>query len=477
MRWLPVSAWQSAGPGRDNLKGNSGDDQLRGGAGDDVLRGGGGKNVLRCGAGKNVLRCGAGEDKAVDVGPKDRTFCCERVKGGVESPRCAHVAPRLQRWELDPQQGASQPRAERASKRSAGMNGLTSSRAAPRAAAAAILGLLLLPAAASADTQTFTYTGSSQTWTVPAGVTSASFDLYGAAGGSYTSPFPGGKGGRATATLSVTPGEAIDVNVGGAAQRFSGSFNGGGSSDYGPGGGGGGTDIRIGGSALADRVLVAGGGGGTGNCANSSSNIFPRGGDGGGLSGGDGGSVPRCYSTGGGGGTQVSGGSPDGALGQGGNGTGGGGGGGGYYGGGGGRAGNGGGGGGGGSGYGPEGTTFQTGVRSGDGKAAVTYTPAFDLTVTTSGSGSGYVSSPGKIDCQTGSATHTDCTDTEDEGASVTLTANPDSASTFTRLERRRLLGRRLLHGHPRRRQDGRGAVHGGPAASSTRAATHPPSA
>jgi trimeric autotransporter adhesin len=47
-------------------------------------------------------------------------------------------------------------------------------------------------------TVTFAYSGAAESWTVPAGVTSATFDLYGAQGGA------GGLGGRVTATLAVT---------------------------------------------------------------------------------------------------------------------------------------------------------------------------------------------------------------------------------------------------------------------------------
>ena len=54
------------------------------------------------------------------------------------------------------------------------------------------------------------------------------------------------------------------MNVGGqGAGHDAGGFNGGGSADGSGGfGGGGASDIRIGGTALTDRVLVAGGGGG-----------------------------------------------------------------------------------------------------------------------------------------------------------------------------------------------------------------------
>jgi hypothetical protein len=139
-------------------------------------------------------------------------------------------------------------------------------------------------------TCTFVYTGAAEAWVVPAAVTSAVFDLYGAAGGSFA-PFgafaggAGGKGGHVRATLALTPGETLNMRVGGAGQNgatfvfstfatatIAGGFNGGGTNTYGcsgcgfqlGGGGGGSSDVRSGGDALADRLLVAGGGGGGG---------------------------------------------------------------------------------------------------------------------------------------------------------------------------------------------------------------------
>ena len=256
-----------------------------------------------------------------------------------------------------------------------------------RRAALAVVGLATLgfAAPASAITETFNFTGTAQTWTVPAGVTEATFDLHGAQGENSLEPqgIPG-LGGRATATIAVTPGASIQVNVGGQGAAFGAAgFNGGGGGAFGAGGGGGGaSDIRVGGNELDDRVLVAGGGGGTGNCAFIEQGT--DGGDGGGENGEDAtgpGEALGC-GTDGGGGTQTDGGSAtapatDGAFGFGGDAGGGagGGGGGGWYGGGGGLGIlGGGGGGGGGSGHGPPGTTFQTGVRMGNGLVTVTYT-------------------------------------------------------------------------------------------------------
>jgi hypothetical protein len=230
-------------------------------------------------------------------------------------------------------------------------------------------------------TVTFDYTGAAQQWTVPAGVTSAIFDVFGATGANGSPPFFGGPGGRATATIAVSPGSQVTVVVGGAGTYGgAGGFNGGGSGLF---AGGGATDVRIGGSSLAQRVLVAGGGGGAGVC-----NVAPpvvTGGAGGGPTGGDGVVPGVCSGTPGGGASQDGGGTnpsdagASGSAAQGGSASGtGGGGGGGWYGGAGGNslgaA------GGGGSGHGPSGTVFETGVWSYTGTATVTFTAPLSTT-------------------------------------------------------------------------------------------------
>ncbi|HXH77860.1 Ig-like domain-containing protein [Nocardioides sp.] len=144
-----------------------------------------------------------------------------------------------------------------------------------------VVGSLASPASADENvvppTETFAYTGSAQTWTVPADVTALTFDVYGAGGqalaGSPTRPGWGGHVG--STTLRVTPGEVFQINVGGQGHDGIGGFNGGG--DGGWHGGGGATDIRRNGTALSDRILVAGGGGGASKCGFPAAN----GGDGG----------------------------------------------------------------------------------------------------------------------------------------------------------------------------------------------------
>lgn len=166
-------------------------------------------------------------------------------------------------------------------------------------------------------------------------------EAWGAKGGDDAARL-GGNGGYATGTIILTSGQTVTVNVAGAGQNSAtsaaGGWNGGGTagSSGSSGGGGGASDVRVGGTALSNRVLVAGGGGGAGNSGSSGA-----GGAGGGLTG---------INAGGYGGSQTAGGfgSAAGTLGIGGtrtSGDDGGGGGGGYYGGGAGTGDNGGGGG------------------------------------------------------------------------------------------------------------------------------------
>ena len=195
---------------------------------------------------------------------------------------------------------------------------------------------------AGADVQSVTFStpGTAPAWTVPAGVTAVAVDVFGAQGGGTY----GGPGGRVQATLAVSPGDVLNVSVGGQGTNSSGGVNGGGTGQSQGSGGGGASDIRRNGSTLGDRVVVAGGGGGAGEGATSTRS---GGGAGGGPNGADGGQGVTCGTpgrgattlAGGAGGSGVNGAS-SGILGQGGDGApapaDGGGGGAGYYGGGGG---------------------------------------------------------------------------------------------------------------------------------------------
>jgi hypothetical protein len=166
---------------------------------------------------------------------------------------------------------------------------------------AGAIALVGLPASASATQVTFSYTGAAQSFSVP-GVNSVTIDAIGAGGGDLSDRdhyfglhnLPAGLGGEAVDRVTVTPGQTLQVNVGGkgtsgpywlASGVAAGGFNGGGDSgpamnSLGAGGGGGASDVRRGGTTLDDRIIVAAGGGGsTPNCL---------GGDGGGASGGAG---------------------------------------------------------------------------------------------------------------------------------------------------------------------------------------------
>lgn len=182
-----------------------------------------------------------------------------------------------------------------------------------------------------ATTTTFNFTGGAQSYTVPAGITSITVQAAGAKGGNnYQNQYSGGYGAVVTATIAVNPGDVLAVYVGGAgiiststaSYPAGGGYNGGGGGSAYNGSGGGASDIRINGTALSNRILVAGGGGGA---------VTSHPGGGGGAPNGINGTGIAGVGTGG---TLTTGGSLGGTQGQGGDGyySGGGGG---YYGGGG----------------------------------------------------------------------------------------------------------------------------------------------
>jgi Bacterial Ig domain/Glycine rich protein len=218
-------------------------------------------------------------------------------------------------------------------------------------------------------TCTFVPSGSEDTFEVPEGVSSIHVVATGAPGAEGLDVGPsGGLGAQVSGDLTVTPGQTLYVNVGGAPTNVAGicggsltcggGFNGGGSSRNG-GGGGGASDVRTvatpssgdQSASLNSRLIVAGGGGGRGatfpQCPFNPSSSGGAGGDAGSngddsdpcgtLAGGTGGKA-GSLSAGGAGGSGTFGDGQSGSLGRGGNGGGGtgGGGGGGYYGGGGG---------------------------------------------------------------------------------------------------------------------------------------------
>lgn len=150
-----------------------------------------------------------------------------------------------------------------------------------------------LPTTAAASTQTFSFTGAQQTYTVPAGVTAIHITAVGAAGENSSfdgtiNRAKGGVGAEVSGTLSVTPGQTLYVEVGGVGQ-CNGAGPGGGSA----GDGGGASDVRTvsitngGGSlcgtqsqtSLGSRLIVAGGGGGAGDSADMGFHPGGNGGD------------------------------------------------------------------------------------------------------------------------------------------------------------------------------------------------------
>jgi hypothetical protein len=131
----------------------------------------------------------------------------------------------------------------------------------------------------------FEYTGAAQTYTVPAGNCAVIIDAFGARGGEGGNVFAGsgGLGGETKAWVAVAGGAVLHIYVGGfgfsggpvgtTATGGQGGFNGGGdggdatpsslpAQGFAGGGGGGSSDVRLNGTALSDRIVVAGGGGG-----------------------------------------------------------------------------------------------------------------------------------------------------------------------------------------------------------------------
>lgn len=107
-------------------------------------------------------------------------------------------------------------------------------------------------------TQTFSYTGSAQVFTVPSCVGSVTIIASGAQGVGING-FAPGNGGRARGILNNAGGQILTIYVGGSTS----AFNGGGLGNNGANGGGA-SDVRLGGISLNDRIIVAGGGGGAG---------------------------------------------------------------------------------------------------------------------------------------------------------------------------------------------------------------------
>ena len=140
----------------------------------------------------------------------------------------------------------------------------------------------------TSNSTTYSYTGSNQTWTAPAGVTSITLSAWGAGGGGGSCAIAGstatdsgdggGGAGFCGATVTTTPSTTYSILVGQSsisvdstsatnnATAYGGGGNGGGQASQRLGGTGGGrTEFSIGGGVnvpAGTRILVAAGGGG-----------------------------------------------------------------------------------------------------------------------------------------------------------------------------------------------------------------------
>jgi hypothetical protein len=124
-------------------------------------------------------------------------------------------------------------------------------------------------------TSTFDFTGATQTWTVPSGVTTATAFVWGAGGGTTQSRNGtfGGAGGFAAGRFNVSAGQTYRIQVGGggnfsANAATAGGFAGGGaggapfSGNQGSCSGGGYSGVFLSNVAAGNAVIIAGGGGG-----------------------------------------------------------------------------------------------------------------------------------------------------------------------------------------------------------------------
>jgi hypothetical protein len=152
---------------------------------------------------------------------------------------------------------------------------------------------LSLVASVSWGQTTFNYSGTADTYTVPAGANSIQIEVSGGEGGAGNGGV-GGLGATMIGTFSVTPGDVLDVVVGGAGALFNNA-----------GGGAGGSGVIFNSNPM---IIAGGGGGGATNGAGSGGLITLDGGNSSGLGGlaGNGGgkgySAGDCGWAGGGGG-------------------------------------------------------------------------------------------------------------------------------------------------------------------------------
>lgn len=130
---------------------------------------------------------------------------------------------------------------------------------------------------------TFGFTGTSQNYTVPAGVTLIKIEVSGGQGGSGDGG-AGGLGATMIGTFTVTPGDVYTVAVGGAGAQYGSS-----------GGGGGGTGVLY---ETTPLIIAGGGGGGAYNAPGAGGVITEEGGNSSGPGGLPGYGGSKGYSSG-----------------------------------------------------------------------------------------------------------------------------------------------------------------------------------
>jgi hypothetical protein len=122
---------------------------------------------------------------------------------------------------------------------------------------------------------TFSYTGARESWTIPAGITSITVDVVGAAGGDGTSL--GGKGSRMQGTITTTPGNTLYIYVGQRGLQGELSLT---TSYVTPtgrlGGGGGGGSFLLSQTNSSPLVVAGGGGGGMGPCCGNGQAFYDQ---------------------------------------------------------------------------------------------------------------------------------------------------------------------------------------------------------
>lgn len=141
---------------------------------------------------------------------------------------------------------------------------------------------------------TFSPSSSIQSFDIPPGVSKIHVDCVASKGFTPHSSAQGGNGGRVQCDLVVNSGDTLYISVGDVPSNSNVTYNA--------------SDIRVGGTELSNRIIVAGGGG-SGSYVTSPFTRYASGGAGGGTTGGNGGTSGGSGSTiGGAGGTQSAGG-------------------------------------------------------------------------------------------------------------------------------------------------------------------------